>query len=336
LATYDSVKINPVIIEDPFVYHRDGYDYALKYVKKFCKTSDRIMDIGCDRGIFLQMLSKEGFSDLTGMEMFEFNLELLSKLNISTIKSSVTDMASAYRESFYFITLFHVMEHIIDIDTAMNNIENYLLPNGILLIEVPDASRYAESSLSRFYREHINHFDKYSLVNLGKKYGFTAIDIVEGIGIDDDKCTFSIPSILMVFQFTNYTDTISPNRMCSESVKKHIALLKQSYASMDCCINDLIISQENVVIWGAGITLCEMLSLSDISKCNIDFIVDRDIHKQGKKINSFAIYDPSVLRKYTGSILVLNTVYQSNILKTISEMGLKNKVYICTGKGASQ
>jgi hypothetical protein len=328
LSCYDTEKLTGTAFDDSFVIEREGFKYAIEHIKLHCHLDDPIMDIGCDQGVFLQCLKKDGFSNLTGMEMRDIHLRKLELTGINPIKSSITKPLSGLgRSKFKLITLFHVLEHIADIDSAMNNLRNYLLPQGILIIEVPDASRYIETEQSMFFREHINHFDKHALVNLGNKYGFTILDTLEEVATL--KCASPVPSVAVKFQLNRIPNTISYKQICTEKVKEHVLEIRKAYTSMERFIANLIESQESIAIWGAGAVFSTMLTLSNISDCNIDFIVDIDIHKQGKEIGGYQIYDPAVLKEYTGSILVLNSICQLGILKTISEMGLQNKVYVC-------
>jgi hypothetical protein len=206
----------------------------------------------------------------------------------------------------------------------MCNIRNSLSSSGSLIIEVPDASRYCEMKEFVFWREHINHFDKYSLINLGKRYGFTTFDVVEGINrTHKDSCP--IPVILIVFRVQDIS--IDKNNICTGKIKKYISKLQKSYNTVENRIKNLIETEENIAIWGAGAMLSTILASTNIRNCKIDFIVDIDVHKQGENIAGYPIYNPVVLRDYKGTILIFKSTVQQSILKTIAEMGLKNKIY---------
>ena len=47
-------------------------------------------------------------------------------------------------KEFDFVILTHVVEHIYDLSTAIQNIYSILKDDGILYLEVPDASKYLE------------------------------------------------------------------------------------------------------------------------------------------------------------------------------------------------
>ncbi len=80
----------------------------------------------------------------------------------------LTDDKSLCR-SFDCVILSQVIEHIYDLNKAIENVSHLLKNGGILYIEAPDASRYWDCFIAPYYYfdcEHINHFDEHSLKNL--------------------------------------------------------------------------------------------------------------------------------------------------------------------------
>jgi hypothetical protein len=94
-------------LDDSFESKRAGFQYAVNYAKKYYQSQDPIMDIGCDQGVFLQLLLNEGFQNLSGMETRKGNLQKLKSLGIKAIEASITEPIFGFNSKrFEIITLF--------------------------------------------------------------------------------------------------------------------------------------------------------------------------------------------------------------------------------------
>ena len=78
------------------------------------------------------------------------------------------------------ITLYHILEHLIDVEAAVKHIWNELPMGSKVLIEVPDTDRLDEFAagkpLSYFYYTHVLHLNRWHLLNLFIAKGFRCLD----------------------------------------------------------------------------------------------------------------------------------------------------------------
>lgn len=154
-----------------FMFHQ-----KISLIKKNTKRNPRILDYGCGTGDFLKYLKKKNYQ----VEGFEPTLkanEIASKkgLNIHLDVDSID-------RKFDVITLFHVLEHIEDIDFLIKNLNQKLSKEGILIIAVPnheskDAKIYKNYWAAWDVPRHIWHFSKESLINKVKSYSFKLIKV---------------------------------------------------------------------------------------------------------------------------------------------------------------
>jgi len=223
------------------------------------------------------------------------------------------------------IILSHVLEHIYDLETAMYNICGMLNDDGMIYIDVPDASRYYDYYIKPFYYfdlEHINHFTIQTLTNLGRKFGLKVISSHEKDIEVNPK--FSYPTVSALFKKgTGTTDTMTMERGSNESIKKYIAKSHDN----DVCekVNELKISQEEIIVWGIGSYTLSIFK-KGLSECNIVAVVDSDTKKQGMVIGGLRVEDPSIIKNYKVTILILPALFQEEIAKQIVDMKTLNTI----------
>jgi len=139
------------------------------------KTEKTILDIGCGTGDFLKYLSDNNW-DVRGLEPDEGARKLsLQKLpgKIFPIESFNTQKES----SFGIITMWHVLEHVSEINEYMIQLNKLLKQDGRLIIALPnpdskDAEIYKEHWAAYDVPRHLYHFSKTNIVDLAKKHGF--------------------------------------------------------------------------------------------------------------------------------------------------------------------
>jgi FlaA1/EpsC-like NDP-sugar epimerase len=221
-----------------------------------------------------------------------------------------------------------VLEHIFDVPVLMKTLTQLLKQGGLLFICVPDASRYRDFDFipfDYFNVEHINHFDETSLLNLGFHHGFSIVDLFK------TTVTLSNTTQPMVFcAFANNGETSALWPSYSRDRIADYVRHTQNNARIKTIIDQLIETREEVVIWGAGNFTSRLLADYGLDLCNIAFFVDRDRHKQGKKINGIPVCAPDALpsTNSTATILVVAAVFHDEIVADVEALGIKNRVVV--------
>jgi len=155
-------------------------DYMLeqkrKSIIKYLDSDGRkILDIGAATGHFLNHMKKNGF-DTVGIEQDKEVREKASR--IFNIPIYPTEKLYEFPEQeFDVITLWHVLEHVHDLDAYLTTIKKILKPNGLLLIALPnresyDAKKYKEYWAAWDIPIHLWHFSPKNIKDLLKKYKF--------------------------------------------------------------------------------------------------------------------------------------------------------------------
>jgi 2-polyprenyl-3-methyl-5-hydroxy-6-metoxy-1,4-benzoquinol methylase len=134
-----------------------------------------ILDVGTGTGFFLNEMNENGWR-VTGTEKSseardfakkEFKLDNLPSEQLFTLKE----------KSFDAITLWHVLEHIHQLNENMATFNRLLKTDGKIIIAVPnhessDAKHYKEFWAAYDVPRHIWHFAPSQMKQLGEKHGF--------------------------------------------------------------------------------------------------------------------------------------------------------------------
>lgn len=158
----------------------DIYNNFLE-VDKNLKDGGSILDVGCGWGLALLYFKSKGL-DCYGFDPAKEAVEYGCKKGL-TIKHAGLDGMDVFKsKKFNLVTMFNVLEHLADPIKSINQIKEILLPNGILMIDVPNEFNDFQTagrdvhSLDNWWvapPNHLNYFSKDSLVNLVESLGFS-------------------------------------------------------------------------------------------------------------------------------------------------------------------
>ncbi len=125
-----------------------------------------LLDVGAGTGDFLKAAKEKGWN-VYGMEPNINAANLASEKGIS-LKPSLIDFEG---QQFDVVTLWHVLEHITNLEETVLQLSNLVKPNGTLIIAVPnfesfDAKYYKEFWAAYDVPRHLWHFSKESIKKL--------------------------------------------------------------------------------------------------------------------------------------------------------------------------
>ncbi len=138
------------------------------------KTSEekKLLDIGCGTGDFLQTAQKNDWI-VSGIEP---NNDARTIGNQKTNDSvfNIEHLLEFKDHSFDIITLWHVLEHLPNLEEHVNLLKKLLKPEGRIIIAVPnyksyDAKKYKEFWAAYDVPRHLWHFNKMAMSKLFSK-----------------------------------------------------------------------------------------------------------------------------------------------------------------------
>ncbi|MFS4415462.1 class I SAM-dependent methyltransferase [Maribacter sp. 2307ULW6-5] len=152
-------------------------------IKKLHPTAKTICDIGTGTGDFLHYLQEKGF-EVYGTEPNEKARTTATNKGISVCEH----LGQLPRQQFDMITLWHVLEHLPDLDQSISNITSLLEANGKLLVAVPNYKSYDAQYYKHYWAaydtpRHLWHFSRNSIEAIFRKHRMK-IETTKGMPLD--------------------------------------------------------------------------------------------------------------------------------------------------------
>ncbi|WP_299522699.1 class I SAM-dependent methyltransferase [uncultured Lutibacter sp.] len=146
----------------------------LSLINSFKTEQKNLLDVGCGTGDFLLNCKNNGWN-VVGVEPNHQAKSLAeSKLTASSISKVYTNLTDINSEKFDVITLWHVLEHVPNLEVYILNLKQLLKPNGVLVVAVPNFKSYDANYYKQFWAafdvpRHLWHFSKKSIELLFSK-----------------------------------------------------------------------------------------------------------------------------------------------------------------------
>lgn len=161
-----------------FVYHlvrKIALKRKLALLNGLPLKSKRLLDIGCGTGDFIEFADRKGW-EVCGVEPNEKARGAAAR-KVTNAVHDVNHLSDLKPGSFDVITLWHVLEHLPDLQKHLDIFKNTLSSNGHLIIAVPNFKSYDAKYYNNFWAaydvpRHLWHFSRSSIKELIKPYGF--------------------------------------------------------------------------------------------------------------------------------------------------------------------
>jgi 2-polyprenyl-3-methyl-5-hydroxy-6-metoxy-1,4-benzoquinol methylase len=146
----------------------------IKKLKKNHSNATSVLDLGCGTGDFLLACQEKEY-EVFGVEPnIQARKKSQSKIQTTKIFDSFHSLQKATSCKFDIITLWHVLEHVPDLNNYVKMLKEMLNPDGILIIAVPnfksfDAGYYKEFWAAYDVPRHLWHFSKKAIAVLFQK-----------------------------------------------------------------------------------------------------------------------------------------------------------------------
>jgi len=138
----------------------------------------RILDVGCASGRLLANLRDRGFTNVAGLDPSPACAAAAARLYGIDVKTMTLGAMAQAGERFDVVIMVGVLEHLRDLDAAFEHLRALLPEGGLLYVEVPDVTAFADwdnAPYQDFSTEHINFFSQASLDNLMRRRGFERV-----------------------------------------------------------------------------------------------------------------------------------------------------------------
>ncbi len=138
----------------------------LDLINSLQKDKGAILDIGAGTGDFLSVAKNNGWKTI-GVEPSE----KAKNIAINKGVSFVTDTKELASHSFDVITMWHVLEHVPNLEEQIKELKRLLKPSGSLIVAVPNHKSYDAQYYNAYWAAydvpiHFWHFSKKAIAKL--------------------------------------------------------------------------------------------------------------------------------------------------------------------------
>ena len=150
----------------------------LKLINSFKTEQKTLLDFGCGTGDFLNTAQNNDWI-VSGIEPNkDARLIANSKTNQAVFDSN--HINNFEKQSFDVITLWHVLEHIPNLEAQIAQLKALLKPSGVLIIAVPNYKSYDSNYYKQFWAaldvpRHLWHFNQKSVSKLFAKINMSVV-----------------------------------------------------------------------------------------------------------------------------------------------------------------
>ncbi|MDH5523658.1 MAG: class I SAM-dependent methyltransferase [Desulfobulbaceae bacterium] len=142
------------------LHDENKFNYGLDIAKKHCEDLHNVLDVGCSIGVFLETAMQRGL-EAYGLELNQKAYEYAQNKQLNVDNNPLGQ--SIFSDiSFDLITLWDVLEHIVDPKILLKQIYDRLNAGGALLILTPNVNSLA----ARILHEKCNVFEGWAHVSL--------------------------------------------------------------------------------------------------------------------------------------------------------------------------
>jgi SAM-dependent methyltransferase len=304
-------------------------DLARRLIQRFDLRGKRILEIGCGKGEFLNLLCAEG--DNTGIG---FDPVYVPERNTADLGDRVVFIQDLYSEAYSgeradFVCCKMTLEHIPDTRDFVSMVRRALegSPETVVFFQVPATERILrERAFWDVYYEHCSYFTAESLRDLFELSGFEVMDVWDEYG----------GQVLMV--------ACRPGKPLRRvRAERSLAALQEDVRAFGGEVERTIAewrerlltrqrAGRSIVIWGAGSKGVAFLSKlgADI---DVRYAVDVNPYKHGTFLAGTGqeIVAPASLgARPPGVVVVMNPMYVGEIRDDLRALGVEPEILALT------
>lgn len=286
------------------------------FVSHEIPLTSKIIDVGCSFGGLLATLRTYDFSKLTGLDPSEKCCEFMRSNGLQTLCGTI---GKPVAEKYDIVSLEAVLEHLLDLDSVINYLVSLIEDDGMIYIGVPNAERFFEHAADfyqEFSMEHINYFSLDSLRNLMGRLELQLIDA---------ECE---ETVIRSLWRKGERKKITKDVGLGKALDRYITLGGQQVEKVNKTLSPY--RGVRIIVFGGGTLLATLLDKTLLKDMDIAFVVDSNVHYQGRKIGGIEVRSPDVLADHPELpiIITASTSARRSIVDMLSGMKVKNKIVI--------
>ena len=290
--------------------------------------SARLLDMGCANGALLGHLLRRGFTDVRGVDPSPRSAAVAAAQHGVRVEVGTFSSLPPGIGRFDCICLTGVLEHVWDVDAALDAVTSLLRPGGVVYVDVPDASRYLDPYIAPFEdfsTEHVNHFSGATLAVLAGRFRLAPVfqeqyetDLVPGK-----------PCAVVTMAWRSSEVPAAPvkrDHLLAGGLHAFAARSGRDMAAIDRSLDEQLAGNERFAVWGTGEFTLKLLALSALARRRLVALVDGNPGRRGLQFGDIRVASPDTLTDPDVPIVIGSLLSEGSIRRAIDAAGLPNPV----------
>jgi SAM-dependent methyltransferase len=292
----------------------------------------RILDVGCASGRLLANLRDRGFAHVTGLDPSPACAAAAAHLYAIDVRTMTLEAIAETGEEYDVVIMVGVLEHLRDLDRAFDHLHGLLPVGGLLYVEVPDVTAFADwpnAAYQDFSTEHINFFSPGSLDNLMTRCGFSRVFVEQNHREQSYRTVMSNVSAVYrrveaLPQFQTQFD-----RETARGLERYLAVCEADEKRLRAEIDAVVDGGARIIVWGVGTHTRRLLATSRLAEADIVAFVESNSRYHGKTLHGRPILAPEALREHQEPVLIGSRVFEKEIAEQIRDgLGCSNELIL--------
>lgn len=297
------------------------YEREALFLRQYITQDTRVLDIGCAFGGLLATMKRMGFHRLYGLEPSKKNAQYANAH--FGVKVYEGTLGKNLHEKYDVVILSAVMEHLVDLHKAINEVKEYLAEGGKVFFAVPELTEFSMHAdlYQEFSIEHINYFSVPALRQLMQRHGMklqaSHIDREMFMGLGGNSFTLwedgNEGEIPAVGDFVELKAYLERSARLADKIREK---LSRKY------------SADGFYLWAAGTQTAMLYQLKLIEATKVRGIFDSNRNMEGEVVFGHRVSLPEKLKDMPPYPILISSAYaQSLIQKSAQEMNLRNPLW---------
>lgn len=297
-------------------------DLADDLVERHHLVGRAVLEVGCGKGDFLQLLLDRGIGSGLGVDPGYLPNRDLEEDPRVHYRREWYDAESTHLTGDLILTR-HLMEHVPNVSEffgwLVSSAEH--TDSAVLFTEVPDTARVLkEGAFWDVYHEHCSYFTIGSLARALRNVGLSVERLQYGYDNQYLLATATFSAGTDVFEIEE-----SPEEL-ADLAGQFAATASSAIVSWRKTIEEVMDSGRSVAVWGGGSKAAAFLTAMGRDDLTV---VDINPHKQGKWLpgSGVMVEDPGVLQASDPDLVIpMNPIYVEEIREDLTELGLTPRI----------
>ena len=292
----------------------------------------RVLDVGCASGRLLANIRDRGFANVTGLDPSPACAAAAARLYSVSVRTMTLAEIARAGEQFDVVIMVGVLEHLRDLEDAFDRLRALLSPAGLLYVEVPDVTAFADwpnAPYQDFSTEHVNFFSPVSLDNLMLRRGFRRVFLEQNHREQSYRTVMSNVSAVYRKEAASPQGEIQLDRDTANGLERYLSQCATDDEGLRAQINALVDGRRRIIVWGIGTHTSRLMATSRLAEADIVAFIESNSRYHGKTLHGRPILAPDALKDHSEPVLISSRVFEKEIAEQIRhDLGCSNELIL--------